>query len=174
MYPQEQVKTNLKDLLIVLGLFGVIGAYLLGALANDDLLWFLPFFNETPAQIVVYRDGCRAVLTPTDAGFAELASALNQVLSQIDGYEPGFGLAPDSRQQYIKQWRALEVTYPKRIKIHVVFRFGSPDTLFIPLNEYFGDARAVFGGIGGDYWASALRLKTIEPLQRAAEQIQCR
>lgn len=173
MYAQDQVRVNLKDLALVLALFVIGLVVFMGAAANEDLLWFLPFFNETPARIVVYRDGCRAEIFPGEPGFEALTVAVNQSLSQVDGYEQGFGLSPETLKQYTSQWRAIEVRYPQRVKIHVAFRFGSPDTLFIPLNEYFGNARAVFGGIAGDYWSSALRLKTIEQIQRAAEQIRC-
>lgn len=173
MYEQEPVRVNLRGLVIVMVLFGVGMAWFLGALANEDPLWFLPYFNETPARITLYRDGCRVEIYSGENGFEDLTVALNQALSQVDGYEQGFGLSPETYKQYTTQWRAVEVLYPKRVKIHVAFRFGDPDTLFIPLNEYFANSRAVFGSVAGKYWAGALRLKTIEPIQRAAEQIRC-
>jgi hypothetical protein len=173
MYAQEPVNVNFKDMVLVLVVFVIAVIFLLGALANEDPLWFLPFFNETPSRIVVYREGCHAEIVAGKPGFAELTAALNQTLSQVDGYEQGFGLSPDTLKQYVEKGRALQVTYPKRVKIHVSYRFGSPDTLFLPLSDSLGEARAVFGGIAGDYWASALRLKTTEPIQLAAEQVRC-
>jgi hypothetical protein len=173
MYPQEQVQVHLKDLFIVLALCIVGGFIFFGAIANEDPLWFLPFFDETPARIVVYREGCQINLAAGQPGFEELKSAINQSLSQVDGYEQGFGLSPDTIKQYTEKGLAIQVLYLKRIKIHVAYRFGSPDTLFIPLSDYFGDARAVFGGINRDYWTSALRLKTTEPIRRVVEQIHC-
>ncbi len=173
MYSQEPVHVNLKDLALVFTLFMIALIVLMGATANSDLLWFLPFFNETPSRITVYWEGCRTDILPGEHHFDAMMLAINQSLSQVEGYEQGFGLNQETLTQYKTQWRVVEVRYPKRIKIHTAFRFGDPDSLFIPLNEYFGVGRAVFGGIVGDYWSGALRLKTIEPIQHAAEQIRC-
>lgn len=171
MYAQEPVRVNLKGLAIVFTLFMIALVLFMGASANNDLLWFLPFFSETPSRITVYQDGCSTQIFPGEKGFDEMMVAINQSLSQVDGYEHGSGLNQETIALYTTRWRAVEVRYPKRVKIHTTFRFGDPDTLFIPLSEYF--ARHVFGGINGDYWAGALRLKTIEPILRAAEQIRC-
>ena len=169
----ESVHVSLSQLLIMLGTFLIAVIFCGGALGNSDPLWFLPYFNEIPSRIIFYRDGCRSEIVWGRGGFAELTAAINQSLSQVDGYEQGFGLSPDSYKQYTEKGHTIEVFYPKRVTIHVAYRFGNPDSLFIPLSGYFGEARAVFGGVGGAYWAAALRLKTIEPIQRAAEQIQC-
>lgn len=173
MYSEEPVNVNLKSLIMVFAIFVVAVFFFLGALSNDDLLWFLPYFNETPKRIIVYRSGCQIELAIADPGFDALTAALNQSLSQVDGYEQGFGLSPDSYKQYTEKWQAVQVFYAKRVKIHVPFRFGSPDSLFLPLDEYYGEARAVFGGVGGDYWAGALRLKSNATLQHTVESIPC-
>ncbi len=169
----ETVRFNLRDLFLVL--LAMVGSvyFCSGTLANSDPLWFLPFFNETPQSIVVYRDGCRVTMTPEQPGFDDLTLALNEALSQIEGYDPTYGLELDSLREYREKQRALEVTFAKRIKIHVAYRFGDPDTLFIPLTGPFGETRSVFGGHAGEYWSSALRLKSNANLRRAAEAIVC-
>jgi hypothetical protein len=173
MYSEQPVQLNLKGLGVVFALFVAGVVLFLGALSNDDLLWFLPYFNETPQRIVVYRSGCRVTLTAHDPGFDKLTAALNQSLSQVDGYEQGFGLSPDSYKQYTESWDAVQVFYAQRVKIHLPFRFGNPDSLFLPLDQYYGEARAVFGGVGGDYWAGALRLKSNRIINLTAESIPC-
>ncbi|MBI5302556.1 MAG: hypothetical protein HY868_10485 [Chloroflexi bacterium] len=169
----ETVRFNLRDLFLVL--IVMIGGLVFcsSSLANGDPLWFLPYFNETPKSIVVYREGCRVTITPGQPGFDELTRALNAALSQIDGYDPTYGLPPDSLRDYREKQRALEVTYPKRVKIHVAYKFGEPDTLFIPLTGPFGETRSIFGGHAGDYWASALRLKSNAGIRQAAEALGC-
>jgi hypothetical protein len=174
MYAQQQAQVNIKDLVLVLIAFVAGVFYLFGALANDDPLWFLPIFDETPARIILYQDGCHSELTAGKPGFVELTAAINQSLSQVDGYEPGFGLSPETLKEFVQSGRAIQITFPRRVKIHIAYRFGSPDTLFIPLGGPLGEARAVFGGIAGDYWASALRLKSIDSIQSAAERFACR
>lgn len=169
----ETVRFNLRDLLLVLvALVG--GAFFCSSsLANSDPLWFLPYFAETPQSVVVYRAGCRATITPGKPGFDELTRALNGDLSQIEGYDPTYGLEPSSLREYGDKELAVEVTYPRRVKLHVPYKFGDPDTLFIPLTGPFGETRSVFGGHGGSYWSSALRLKSHAAIRAAAERIEC-
>ncbi len=144
-----------------------------GALANDDPLWFLPIFNDKPQRIVVYQDGCRTELIPGQPGFDELTAAINQTLPQYDGFNATFGMSVESAKETREKQRAVEIFYAKPVTIHTPYRFGHPDSIFIPLSGYFADAYSVFGGRAGEYWAGALRLKSIEPIQRAAAAIRC-
>ncbi len=170
----ELPKIDLKSVIFAIAL--VVGAVVFcsGALANADPLWFLPYSNETPAYIVVHQDGCSVTILPGQSGFDELTAALNQALSQIDGYEQGFGLSADSLKEYRSgKERVVEVYFDKPIKIHVPYRFGDPSNLLIPLTGPFAETRTLFGGRDGDYWGGALRLKTTEPVRRAAELVRC-
>ncbi len=98
MYTDQPVQTNVKCLLIVFVILIIAVVFFLGAISNEDLLWFLPHFNETPARIIVYRAGCRVDLVPGERSFDELTTAVNQSLSQVDGCEQGFGLSPVETQ----------------------------------------------------------------------------
>ncbi len=169
----DRVKFDLKGLALVLlaGIGGVL--FCSGALANDDPLWFWPFFNETPSHIVVHLNGCDVRMMEGSPGFPELVGAINQSLSQVDGYEHGFGLSPQSLKDYRTIERSLEIFYPKPIRVHAPFRSGHPDSLLMPLTGPFGEARSLFGGRGGDYWGGALRLKTTDPVRREVEKMRC-
>jgi hypothetical protein len=160
---------------LVLVLVAMIGGvfFCAGTLANDDPLWFLPFFNETPTRIVIYQPGCKVALTNGHPRFDEFNRVLNQSLSQIDGYD-AFGLSPASLKEYRETEWAVEVFYPHRVKIHSTYRFGHPDSVLIPLSGMFGETRSIFGGYGGDYWSGALRLKSNAEIRRAAEAMRCR
>ncbi|MDE3090227.1 MAG: hypothetical protein KGJ80_12665 [Chloroflexota bacterium] len=170
---QDKVQVNLRGMF--LALIVVIGVIIfsVGALANDDPLWFLPVFNAAPQRIVVYQGGCRTELIPGQPGFDELTTAINQTLPQYDGFSSTFGMSAESTKETREKERAVEIFYAKPVTIHTPYRFGHPDSIFIPLSSYFADAHSVFGGRAGEYWSGALRLKSIEPIQRAAEMIPC-
>jgi len=170
---QDTVQVNLRGLFLALIVVIVLIVFSVGALANGDPLWFQSSFNEVPQKIVVYPGGCRVELSKGQPGFDELTAAINQTLPEYEGFNSTFGISPDSLKEYREKERALEVFYAKPVTIHAPYRFGHPDTLFIPLSSYFADTRSVFGGIAGDYWAGALRLKSLEAIQRAADQVSC-
>lgn len=144
-----------------------------GALGNDDPLWFYPSFTEIPRTITVYQSGCVVELLEGQSGFDGLTQAVNQSLVQIDGLYGTYGLSVESLENYRAHEGAVEISYGKPVTIHTPYRFGHPDILFIPLSGAMGEARAVFGGVGDSYWASALRLKSNTAIQRAAELILC-
>lgn len=169
----ELPKIDLKAVILTIVLVTGAIVFCVSAMANTDPLWFLPYSNVTPAYIVVHQNGCNVTLLPGQSGFDEMTAALNQSLSQIDGYEMGFGLSPESLKEYREKERSVEVYFDKPIKIHVPYRFGDPSNLLIPLTGAFAETRTLFGGRDGDYWGGALRLKTTEPVRRAAEQVRC-
>jgi len=170
---QDTVQVNLRGLLFALVVVIALIVLGVGALTNGDPLWFLPFFNDVPQRIVVYQNGCRVELNDGQPGFDQLTAAINQTLPQYDGFNSTTGISLGSLTDYREKERAVEVFYAKPVTIHAPYRFGHPETLFIPLSGYLADSRSVFGGKAGDYWAGALRLKSIEPIQRAAETVHC-
>ncbi len=169
----ELPKIDLKAVILTIVLVTGAIVFCVGALANADPLWFLPYSNVTPAYIVVHQNGCDVTLLPGQMGYDELTAALNQSLAQIDGYESGFGLTVESLSDYRKKERAVEAYFDKPIKIHVPYRVGDPTNILIPITGYFADTRSLFSGRERDYWAGALRLKTTEPLKRATEHVMC-
>lgn len=170
---QDTVQVNLKGLFGVLIVVIVLIVLGIGAVANGDPFWFLPGFNEVPQRIVVYQNGCRAELSQGQPGFDELTAAINQTLPQYQGFNSTTGISPESLKDYREKERAVEIFYGKPVTIHAPFSFGHPETIFIPLSGYFVDTRSVFGGKAGDYWAGALRLKSLDLVQRAVEAIRC-
>jgi hypothetical protein len=156
-------------LLVVL----VLLVFIVGMLANDDPFWFLPVFDETPRRLVVYQSGCSSILSKGQPNFDELNNAINQTLPHYEGFNSTFGISADSLKDYRATERAVEVFYAQPVTIHTIYRFGHPDSIFIPLSGYFAESRSIFGGRAGDYWAGALRLKSTEPIRRAAEQVRC-
>ncbi|HEX9077280.1 MAG TPA: hypothetical protein VF932_15945, partial [Anaerolineae bacterium] len=102
----DSVRINLKSLLFSMIAFIVIVIFSIGALTNGDVLWFLPFFDATPARIIIYRDGCVLTLSPGQPGFDNLTQVINQSLSQIEGYSNSFGLSSESLQDYRGKQRA--------------------------------------------------------------------
>jgi hypothetical protein len=169
----DTVQVNLRGLFFALLVVIVLIIFGIGTLTNGDPLWFLPIFDETPQQIVVYTGGCSVTLSNGQPGFDELTNAVNQTLPQVEGFNSTFGVSLDSLKEYRQKERMLEIFYAKPVTVHAPYRFGHPDTILIPLSGYLAETRSVFGGKAGDYWAGALRLKTVEPIQRTAASIPC-
>ena len=170
---QDKVQVNLRGMFFALLVVIILIIFGIGTLTNADPLWFLPVFNEVPQRIVVYQGGCRAQVMKGQFGFDEITSAINQSLPQYEGFNGAFGVSADSLKDLREKERALEVFYAKPVTIHAPYRFGHPEALLIPLSGYFAEGRSVFGGKSGDYWAGALRLKSIELIQRAADLVSC-
>ncbi len=170
---QEQVHVNLRTMLVVLIVMVVGGVYGLGALANGDWLWLVPYFNETPQRIAIHRAGCTVEIVEGEAGFAELTRALNEALPQYEAYNDAYGLSTESLEEFRTKQESIEVFYPRPIKIHTPYHLGDPDSLFIPLSGHFAEDNSVFGGHAGVYWSGALRLKSIANIQQAARAVAC-
>ncbi len=171
--PSEQLKINLAPLFAILIVLAVIFVLGVGVFINDDPLWFLPVFDETPLRIIVYKYGCQADLFEGQPGFADLTQAINQAVTQIEGFYATYGLSDGSLVHYREEELTLEVVYPQPITIHAPYRFGHPDSLFIGLSHALGQDRTIFGGLGGKYWAGAMRLKSNDTLRQIAGNIPC-
>lgn len=170
---QDRVEINLRKLIFILLILPLLLVFGIGMVMNGDPLWFMSTFDEMPTRIVLYQNGCRTELVAGQPGFAELNSAVNQSLSQLSGFWATYGLSEDSLRYYRTQGNALELVYAKPVTIHSPYRFGHPDKLFIGLSDQLGQDRALFGGHAAQYWAGAVRLKSIQGIQRAAENISC-
>ncbi len=171
---QQPVRVNLKSMFLVVIVFVLLVIFGIGMFGNGDPLWFWASFNDEPERIIVYQSGCSVELISGQPAFAELTRALNQELPSYEGYSNNYGLSTDSLQDYRNRQQAVEVFYPRPVTIHSPYSFGHPDSLFIPLSGGFVDTRSVFGGHGGDYWAGALRLKSVQTIQSAAKTIPCK
>jgi hypothetical protein len=167
----ELPKIDIKALILTIVLVTGAVAFCGGALANADPLWFLPYSNLTPTHIVVHQNGCDVTLLPGQNGFEEMTAALNQSLSQIDGYESGFGLTVESLSDYRKKDRAVEAYFDSRSRF--MSRSGwRADQHTHPDRQATLRTRARSSGRDGDYWAGAAA-QTTEPVRRAMEQVRC-
>ncbi len=173
MVAQDKVNVNLKNLFLAFGVMVVAVIYGVGLIANGDPLWFLPFFTEKPMKIVVSDKGCTVELYEGEKGFDDIYLAFNQSVTQQDGLNEQFGFGPGRVQEYRNTHRVVEFYYDHPVTIHTNYRFGRPDSVFVPLTGPFAESRAVFGGHEGNYWSGALRLKSIDSIARAASEIQC-
>ena len=162
---------RLRDLFLVVILFLLFLVYLAGALPNNDLLWFWPFFNEKPERIVIHHAGQESVLTPSSLGYIELTQAINSSLSQVKGLQGTVGLSEATMKEYMIKELVLEIFYAEPVLIHLPFLFSRPDSLLIPLTGRLSETRVVFGGVDAQYRPGALSLKTTEPIKEALEAI---
>ncbi len=170
---EETIRPKLINFVIVLLIAIPIIFSAVGVAGNQDPLWFVGYFDETPARMIVSKEGCQVELLSGQPGFEELRQGLNQSFSHVIGWNWGLGLSPDTLKQYREQGPAVEVFYSKPVTIHSAYSFGHPDSIFIPLSDYFVEWNAIFGGHDGNYWAGSLRLGSLEPIQRAFKDIPC-
>ena len=168
---QVRVRYNLGGLLI--GFLGFVAVVVYGsiALAAQDILWFLPGFNEKPVRIIVYNMGVRTVLEPGQPGFSELASAVVNSLNQGVERQSGVGLSEGSLQDAYTQYRTVEAFFSRPVKLHTPFYSHEATQMLFPITGRHSDLSIVFLGYGGSYLSNSPALNTTEPLRAALDNL---
>jgi hypothetical protein len=152
-----------QPILVVVLFFGTI-YYGIMAVNNRDLLWWWPWFDEMPSEIVMYRTGQKTVITPDSPDYAPLVKAINESLSQRIGYL-NLGVGEETLKEYSTEGAAVEVIYPSLVSMHSQYRLVPFDRLLMPLRGRHSESRVVFFGQEGRYLAGAIQLATTDPIK---------
>ncbi len=152
-----------QPVLIVVLFFGGI-YYGIMAANNRDFLWWWPWFDEMPCEIVMYRAGQRIVITPDSPDYAPLVPAINESLSRRTGYL-NLGLSEPTLEEYQTRASAMELSYPAFVSMHSQYRLVPFDGLLIPLTGRHSESRVVFFSQEGQYLAGAIQLATTDPIK---------
>jgi hypothetical protein len=152
-----------QPILIVLLFFGVV-YYGIMAINNGDFLWWWPWFDEKPSEIVMYRAGQKTVITPESPDYTRLVQAINESLSRRTGYL-NLGLSEPTVEEYMTEATVIELTYPALVSMHSQYRLVPFDGLLIPLEGRHSEWRVVFFSQYGQYIAGALQLATTDPIK---------
>lgn len=154
-----------QPILIVVLFFGVV-YYSIMAVNNSDFMWWWPWFEEMPSEIVIYRAGQEAVVTPDSPDYAPLVQAINESLSRRTGYL-NLGLSESTVEEYMTEATVIELTYPELVSMHSQYRLVPFDGLLIPLEGRHSEWHVVFLSQYGQYIAGALQLATTDPIKDA-------
>lgn len=158
-----------QPILIVVLFFGTI-YYIMMAVNNGDLLWWWTWFEEMPAEIVIYRAGQRMAITPDSPDYDPLVQAINGSLSQRRGYLT-LGLSEPTVEEYMTEATVIELTYPTFVSMHSQYRLVPFDGLLIPLAGRHSESHVVFFSREGQYIAGALQLATTDPIKDALAEL---
>jgi hypothetical protein len=141
--------------------------FLVISLNTGDILWFWPEFEETAVDIRVYCYGETVEVKPGDPAFADLNSAVNQVLSSRKRWDP-LTLSDVSYEEYqtSDQMVVLELYYDPPVRIHSPNKFmKSIDTIVIPLVGRHSQYNTMFGRLGDYTAAGSFHFKTMAPIE---------
>ena len=154
---------RLRDLFLIFGAFVLVVIYLVPALNTNDALWFWPWFDAQPREIVIYYGGEVSTLRPEDADFAPIVQVVNAIVKKRNAYTT-LGLSPETVERYQRQEHAIELRYEHPTRIHTPYRFGPGDAYLIPLTGRHSEYHPIFAGLRGGWLIGALRMPTTEPL----------
>ena len=163
----RSAKTNTAQLLIVLVGSVLLAYYGIVSLTSRDPLWFLRRSEGQPSRIVLYRAGERTELLPGQAGFDELASAVQTSLAQGFARLSGLGFSEQSLHDAYTRDVTLEVFFDWPVELHTWFYAGRTTQMLFPITGRHAEMSAVLLGEGGQYRAGAPVLKTTEPIRGA-------
>jgi len=152
-----------QPILVVVLFFGAV-YYGIMAVNNGDLLWWWPWFDEEPTEIVMYRAGQKTVITAESPDYSPLVQAINESLSQRTGYL-NLGLSEPTIEEYMTQSTVIELTYATLVSMHSQYRLVPFDGLLIPLEGRHAELHVVFLSQYGQYIAGALQLATTDPIK---------
>ncbi len=168
MYQYEQSSgPSLLNLVLTAGVFIVAAVYGMLSLTTEDMLWFWPYFDETPQDVVVHCYGTDLVFLPGDPHFEALTGFINDGLSSHKNWDT-LTMSEVSYQEYQTRtdFMTLEAHYRTPVRIHSIYKFfGGVDTLVIPLYGRHASSNAVFGRTNGVNSAGSLHIDSLAGFQ---------
>jgi hypothetical protein len=167
----RQVRTNAIQLLLLMVGFVLLAYYATVSLTARDPLWFLREFKDQPSRIVVYNAGQRTELLPGQAGFDELAVAVQTSLAQGFARLTNIGFSEETLQNAYIQSVTLEVFFAQPVRLHAWFPTGRTTQMLFPITGRHSELSVVLLGDRRQYRAGAPVLNTTEPILEALEAL---
>lgn len=109
--------------------------WMVTAMTNDDLLWFLPTFAKRAETLTIYWDGTTYILRPNDPGYDEVMDAFAKSIARPAGFEWKVAFSEKNIQRYREEFRMLEVTFAHAVQVHTRHPFSKARTYLIPLDK---------------------------------------
>lgn len=167
MFSEQTKKTNPLSFILMLALFISALAWLVPAVLSSEPLWFLPAQTAPPAEIVIWNNGQKVTLQPTDDDFPAVAGAIDGILNDITGYTE-FGASADTIAEY-RATLSVEAFYATGLKVRTRYGLGRPKQILFPLAGVAAKERRFYIGAEGTYWAGSPRTSSLERLHAAVE-----
>lgn len=167
----RRVRTNVIQLLVLMAGFVLLAYYATVSLTARDLLWFLREFKDQPSRIVVYNAGQRTELLPGQAGFDELAVAVQTSLAQGFARLTSIGFSEQTLQNAYTEHVTLEVFFDQPVRLHAWFPTGRTTQMLFPITGRHSEQPIVLLGDDRQYRAGAPVLNTTEPILEALEAL---
>lgn len=164
-------RTNSVGLLILFFSCLMLGSYGMISMTSRDPLWFLRGFEDRPSRIVVYQGGQRMELLRGQAGFDELAEAVEASLAQGFARLTNTGFSDQTLQNAYTQHLTLEVFWDQPVDLHAWFRTGRTTQMLFPITGPHSDLSIVLLGDGGNYRSGAPALNSLEPIHGALRSL---
>jgi hypothetical protein len=154
-------------LVVLLVGFVALAYWALVSFTARDPLWFVKGFEGQPSQFIVYHAGQQTEIRPGQAGFDELATALQTSLAQGFVRQSSIGYSEHSLQEARERYVTLEVYFEQPVIMHAWFRMGRTTQMLFPITGPHSDQPLVLLGDQGRYRAGAPVLQTWEPVREA-------
>lgn len=164
-------RTNTTQLLILIAGVMLLSYYALIALTTRDPLWLLGGFEHRPSRIVVYHAGQRTDLLPEQAGFDELASAVQNSLAEGFARLSNLGFSEKTLQEAYTQYVTLEVFWDRPVKLRTWFPMGRTTKMLFPITGHHAEMSVVLLGDKDQYRAGTPMLNTMEPIRKALKSL---
>ena len=169
--PARKDRTNTIQLLILLVGFVLLSYYATVSLTSRDPLWLLRGFEGRPSRIVVYHGGQRTVLLPGQAGFDDLADAVQACLAEGFARLSNLGFSEQSLQDAYTRSVTLEVFWDRPVELHTWFPTGRTTQMLFPITGRHAELPAVLLGDKGQYRAGAPVLNTMDSVREALQSL---
>jgi hypothetical protein len=167
----KKAGSNTVMLVILLVGFVALAYWAMISFTARDPLWFAKGFEGQPSQFIVYQAGQQTVIRPGQAGFDELATALQTSLAQGFSRQSNVGYSEHSLQEARERYLTLEAHFDRPITMHAWFRMGRTTQMLFPITGPHSDQPLVLLGDQGHYRAGAPVLQTLEPILEALSSL---
>lgn len=161
---------NLVGILTSFLLLGV-AFFVLVALLSGNVFFATKRIVEKPYQVIVYYEGKTVFFEPGDPEYDRLVAAAYDAIADETGLAE-WGWSEQRFESARNEGIAVEFMYLDPVKLPGN-RLDIADAyrLFFPLEVFGWQGEVVFRGGDETYWGAPIRVKSLDPLRRAVDDI---
>lgn len=166
-------KPNIFSCLTITSILFIGIFYVIIAMNSGNWTWFLRNTDlDKPIRIIISDSGEKQTFTAEDEQFQQLAAAVGESVSDLDGTGLiPIGLSDVAIEDYNTKSLIVEVHYARPIKFNTIYRTGSPTKLLIPIQGRNADEKLFFRGVRDVWWFGGMRMASVEPIHNALKEL---